>query len=469
VNLLRAHGIEVSRARAAFKVKEGEYPAGTYVVRADQPYRGYALDLLLPQKFPADKTPYEPYDDVAWALPFGYGVDATPIEDPSVKTVALDRVTQPVGYQGMIAGRGPAYLLRDTGQESLLAARVRLARFQIEAAEAPFKSGAIEYPAGSWILPDQPELRPALEAVARDLDLQVVAGVVPQVARHALDLPRLGLVQTWSDTQSPGWVRMVFDDEGIPYTLVMDEDLRRGGLRQRFDVLLMPNTDDSLKEIVGGIDPRHAPLAYTKSPEFPTQGLPTSSPDITGGPGWAGVGNLETFVREGGLLVTLGGASTLPLDGGIARGIRRARTSGLYTPGSELRVRFRQPRHPLAYGYPEVTSVFREDRTLYAVRRSDEGKVVLQYGEDLPDDEEDEGKADEKPKAKDDDKKPFVVSGGIKGEKDILGKPAILDLPTGKGRILAFDFDPIHRYLTLSDFRLAWNAILNWNDLPAAP
>ena len=63
----------------------------------------------------------------------------------------------------------------------------------------------------------------------------------------------------------------------------------------------------------------------------------------------------------------------------------------------------------------------------------------------------------------------LVVSGGVKGASELEGKPAILDIPTGKGRIVAFDFDPIHRYLTLSDFRLVWNAILNWNDLPATP
>ena len=55
-----------SRARSeAFKVKEGDFPAGTYLVRMDQPYRGFALDLLLPQKYPADKAPYDAYDDVA--------------------------------------------------------------------------------------------------------------------------------------------------------------------------------------------------------------------------------------------------------------------------------------------------------------------------------------------------------------------------------------------------------------------
>jgi hypothetical protein len=465
VNLLRAHGIEVARAREAFTVKEGAFPAGTYVVRMEQPYRGYALDLLLPQKFPADKTPYEPYDDVAWALPFSYGVESRPIEDASVRSVPVDVLQEPVVYRGGVSGQGACYLIRDTGQESLLAARVRLARFRVEAAEVPFRANGLDHPAGSWVIPEQAGLRPILEKVAEELDLEVHAAPLPEVRRHALDLPRLGVVQTWSDTQSPGWVRMVFDDQAVPYTLVMDEELRRGGLRQRFDVLLMPNTDDSLKDIVGGIDPRHGPLAYTKAPEYATHGSPTASPDVTGGPGWVGVGHLEEFVRQGGLLVTLGGASTLPLDGGIARNVRRARAGDLYTPGSELRARFRQPLHPLAYGYPEITSVFREARTLYDVRRADEGRIVLQYGEDLPRDE-DEAEAEEPKKDDAKDKKPFVVSGGIKGDKDILGKPAILDLPTGKGRILAFDFDPIHRYLTLSDFRLAWNAILNWNDLP---
>ncbi|PYQ20906.1 MAG: hypothetical protein DMF81_17110 [Acidobacteria bacterium] len=62
-----------------------------------------------------------------------------------------------------------------------------------------------------------------------------------------------------------------------------------------------------------------------------------------------------------------------------------------------------------------------------------------------------------------------MVSGGVKGADEIEGKPAVLDIPTGRGRVLAFDFDPIHRYQTLASFRLVWNAILNWNDLPPIP
>ena len=470
VNLLREHAIEVGRAREAFKVKEGEYPAGTFVVRMDQPYRGFALDLLLPQKYPADKAPYDAYDDVAWALPVSLGVETKPIEDESVRKIALDPVTAAVAYKGRLAGEAACYLVRDSGQEALLAARVRLAGFKVEAAEKAFSSGGQDYPAGSWIVTAQPLVRSALESVAAELALDVdAASAVPDVKRHLVDLPRLALLQAWSDTQSAGWVRMIFDEQKIPYTLVMDEDVRKGGLRERFDVILYPDTGRGLKEIATGIDPRFSPLAFTKTPQFPTHGTPTSTADMTGGFGWSGIQTIEDFVRKGGVLVTLGGASTLPLDGGIARDVRRASVRGLTNPGSELRVRFRRTDHPLAYGYAETTSVFREGGPVYAVRRVDEDRIVLQWGTKIPKDEDEDANGAQDEKGKDKPKEPpLVVSGGIKGGDELVGKPALLDIPVGSGRVLAFDFDPIHRYQTESDFRLVWNAILNWNDLPAA-
>src|SRR6185369_12152772 len=185
VNLLRAHGIEVSRAKDAFKVKEGDYAAGTYLVRLDQPYRGYALDLLTAQKYPIDKAPFDPYDVVAWALPFSFGVEVKAIEDEAVKQVPVEAVASPVSYAGAIGGTGGVYLVRDRGQESLLAARARLAGFTVEVAEKPFSAGGRDYRAGSWIVRDQPRLRPELEKVAAELDLDVAAvAAAPEVARH---------------------------------------------------------------------------------------------------------------------------------------------------------------------------------------------------------------------------------------------------------------------------------------------
>ena len=129
-------------------VKEGEYPAGTFIVRRDQAYRGFALDLLLPQKYPIDKAPYDAYDDVAWALPVALGIDSKQIEDPAVRSVKMTPVTAVVEYKGQVAAAAGVYLLRDSGQEALLAARVRLAGFTVEAAEKAFSSGGKDYPAG---------------------------------------------------------------------------------------------------------------------------------------------------------------------------------------------------------------------------------------------------------------------------------------------------------------------------------
>jgi hypothetical protein len=468
VNLLRAQGIEVSRAKDAFTTKEGSFAAGTFLVRLDQPYSGYAKDLLLPQKFPIDKTTWEPYDDVGWALPVAFDVEAKTLADPSVRGVPVERVVADVSYAGRLIGNGPVYLLKDTGQEALLAARVKLKGFDVQASETPFDVDGASYPAGSWILPAQAGLTRALENVARSLGLEFVSTLlVPQVKRHALDLPRIGVLQTWADTQGPGWVRMLFDEEAVPYTLLMDDDVKRGDLKSRVDVILFPHTEDSVKEIVNGIDPKWSPLAYTKTQEFPTHGIPTSSPDITGGLTWAGVGHIDEFVRKGGLLVTLGGGSTLALDGGIAKDVYRPKVKDVDAPGSQLRTRFRRPDHPLAYGYREIGSVFRERLPIYGVRRARRDRVVLQYGAKLVLDPAMEDPDEKKEPVKEDEKyKDLVVSGGIKGASEISGKPAILDLPTGKGRVLAFDFDPIHRAQTRGTFRLVWNALLNWNDFP---
>ena len=59
----------------------------------------------------------------------------------------------------------------------------------------------------------------------------------------------------------------------------------------------------------------------------------------------------------------------------------------------------------------------------------------------------------------------MVVSGGMRGEADLRGHPAILDLTVGRGRVVAYNFSPIHRDMNRSDYRLLWNAILNWRKL----
>jgi hypothetical protein len=120
-------------------------------------------------------------------------------------------------------------------------------------------------------------------------------------------------------------------------------------------------------------------------------------------------------------------------------------------------VTFLRPDHPIAYGYSAHTYVFRQNFPLYATPRRwlrmaycttcldgpiDPSGVVLQWG--------------------DTDGKPLVVSGQAWGESNLVGRPAIFDLPEGAGHVVAFNFNPVHRDLNRGDQRMLWNAILNW-------
>src|SRR3989442_13534848 len=86
---------------------------GSYVVKLDQPYRNYAVDLLEPQRFPAESETI-PYDDVSWAFPVGFGVTAARIDDERVTAAPVRAEVTPAGRG---TGDGGVFLLRHTGQE----------------------------------------------------------------------------------------------------------------------------------------------------------------------------------------------------------------------------------------------------------------------------------------------------------------------------------------------------------------
>ena len=480
VDLLRSHGIEVSRLTDTLTVKEGTFPAGTFLVRLDQPYRNYAVDLLAPQKFPADAQ-YQPYDDISWALPVHYGLTCTPIADESVKRAAAEPVSNDVQVTGHVNGQGGIFVVKDTGQEALFAARARLERYCVSIAEKAFKVGDVDYPAGSWIVPAQDGVAAALSDVARELAMDVQAiGEVPDVPQHDAPPPRLALWHTWADTQDAGWVRLTLDRQKIPYAYVRDDDIRAGGLKQKFDVILYANTDLALGDQIHGLDAKFGPMAYTRTAEFPSHGQPDASDDITGGIGWTGMSNLQQFLADGGLLITLGNGSALPLEGGLVRGVSSAPgASSVWTPGAEISATFTRPEHPIAYGYARTTSVFRDSFPVNNVRRVDRGWIVLQWGSRLPKEDREEESATtlasgssagvQAGDAKAGNVPALVISGGAKGEDVLEGRPAILDMPAGKGRVIAFNFNPQHRDLNRSDYRLLWNAIINWRAILTLP
>jgi Zinc carboxypeptidase len=482
LNHLREQRIELHRLGQDLTLGKKTWPAGSYVVRLDQPYRDAAVTFLDEQKFPADE-PNRPYDDLAWTWPLLYGVTGEKIADRKVLDAAMEPVTADVAPAGTVTGDGEIFLLRDSGQTGLLDARVLLGTNQVDVAETAFTAGGVTYPAGSWIVQAP---RAAVEEAARQAGLSFTAtATLPDVRRHLADLPRLALLHTWIDTQDAGWARYTLDRAKVPYTLINDDDLKRGGLADRFDVILFPDSGGEFSDLVHGIDPKRGPLAYTRTPEFPSQGIPDASEDITGGMGFEGLINLQRFIQGGGTLITLANAGRLPVDGGLVRGVAAAPAPR--PPGSVLRAKVVRPEHPLAYGYEERTTIFLGGSPIFDVSKADRGRVVVQLGTKKPDGEEEEAKkeadpagdievedldapaADTAKKEEGKDKKEdnrLVLSGAAKPPDDVDGKPAILDIPTGKGRVILFSFNPLYRYLNLTDFRFVYNALLNWNDLP---
>jgi hypothetical protein len=332
----------------------------------------------------------------------------------------------------------------------------------------------------------QPGLALARADTAARLGLDFQGVNPPQhVATHAAPVPRLCIWVPWADTDTIGWERYSLDQRHVPYLYLRDEDIRAGQARGRCDVLLYGHVDLELAEQIEGLPKAWGPMPYKKTAATPSHGSPAESDDITGGIGYRGLAELQRFVEDGGLFITLGNASMLALEGGLVRGVRResggvprssagggaaaaaaSQFTETRTPGSHLRVTFAQPEHPIAYGYPARTHVFRQNYAVYAVPRRwlrmaycttcldgpfDASGVVMEWG-DRKGDREGE---------------PLVVSGQAWGGENLVGHPAIFDMPVGKGRVVAFNFNPLHRDMNRGDQRLLWNAILNWQAILA--
>jgi hypothetical protein len=482
VERLMNQQIEVARAQQTVHLKDGSFPAGTYVVRLDQPYRNYAVDLLTPQHYPKNGEP--PYDDVSWEFPANFHLQAVPTADASIRNAALTALKDPPHVIGHITGTGSVYLLKDAGQESFLAARYRLANFEVQIAQHEFEAAGVKFPAGSWIIPNQAGLSDTIQEVAKELGLDFTeVSAAPEVDRHQAPAPRVGVWVPWADTDSIGWIRYSLDQRKVPYIYLRDEDIRAGNLKSKIDILLYGHVDLELAEQIEGLPKIWSPMPFKKTPQTPSFGTPAESDDVTGGIGYEGLAQVQRFIEDGGLMVTLGSGTTLALEGGLVRFVRRSsggvprsaagdvggvssaasQQTAARTPGAHVRVTFDRPDHPIAYGYPAHTYVFRQNFPLYNIPRSwlrmaycttcldgpeDRSGMVMEWG--------------------DTDGAPFVVSGQAWGEENLIGRPAILDMPVGKGHVISFNFNPMHRDMNRGDQRLLWNALLNWQAILAA-
>ncbi|MBA3948419.1 MAG: hypothetical protein H0X44_00545 [Acidobacteria bacterium] len=457
VNLLRIQGVEVGLATSPVKVKDTTYPAGSYVIKRDQPYGRLAKILLEKQDYPDPAL--RTYDDSGWTMGYMLHTEVIAVDDSSILDVPVTLVDT-AALKGRTSGSGAAGLaVAHFGSTSMITLRQRLKAIPVKTAGKAFKAGGVEFPAGSFVIPaagaagaagpagsDLAKARAEIEALGLTAS---ALGSLPDADLVDADLPRIAMFSTWTSTQEVGWVRHAFDQFEIPFDLVYKERVKQGNLRRDYDVILVPSQGGSGRAFVQGADgPK--PLPYTKTDEFRFLGEYGSSDDIRGGIGIEGVLELERFVQAGGLLITLGAASYLPAEYNLAPNLIAARQSNaFYAPRPIVNAEIRRADHPIFYGYTEKTVPTKYTNGPLLTMQGDEaeGKVLLRYpGGDAN-----------------------VLSGLMRGANEVSGRAAIVDVPNGQGRVMVYATNPVYRWQNHGEFNMLFNALINWNDVKPAP
>ena len=128
-------------AKRGDKPTTQNFPAGSYVVRLDQPFSRVADALLDKQYWAPDDPQKHPYDDTGWSFSQLFNVKAVRLTDASILKAPMTPVTDLGEASGKIGGSGTVYAIANTGQTSLLPLVYALKQAHVEIAEKGFECG----------------------------------------------------------------------------------------------------------------------------------------------------------------------------------------------------------------------------------------------------------------------------------------------------------------------------------------
>ncbi len=441
-------GVQVHEAAGGFAADGVEYPAGTRVVLMAQPYRAHAKDLLEQQVYPdlksgPDGALERPYDVTGWTLPLLMGVDCMEVVHPfTAELRLLQRSDDPP--PGAITGLTPeaCCLLIDRKQNDAfrLVNRVLARGGAVRVLDREEEWDERAFPAGTFVLPLAGEGDPLFEE-ARRLGLSAHALAEEPYSSEIQQPPRLGLYQPWTASMDEGWTRWVLEQFEFPCRSLHDAEIRAGGLRERYDVIVLPDLEGA--SIIRGVTAGNLPKPYT------------------GGIGEEGVFALRDFARDGGTLVALDSscdflieALELPL-----RRVPQGEKDGkrFLCPGSILRCAF-HPDHPLAYGMPQAAPIMFTDSMVIEEKpaKREKGKQEDEQEEAPP--------------------RPVFVghyprmnplmSGWIEHDEVIRGKGALVQAEFGDGRAVLIGFRCQFRAQAHGTFKVLFNAIFSAAQVP---
>ena len=490
------------------------FPAGSYILRMDQPYSRIADTLLDYQYWAANDPQKSIYDDTGWTFGELGNVKVTRVTDLKVLDAAMDPVKGPVKAPGGVENSGSIFLINHNADSALITLRYRFPSASFEAAEAPFEAAGKKFNRGSFIVKN---VAPAdLAKAASELGVQAYAvESAPEVKTHPLRAARIAIMHTWINTQAEGWWRLEFDRLQIPFDYISTQTASKtADLRSRYDVIIFGpgGGRGSPQAIVNGMPMYGNPLPWKVTQLTPNLGKTDETEDMRPGLGWSGLDHLQEFVRQGGLLITATDTANFAVTFGFTPGVSVTPARNLKVTGSALRSKLIDSSSPIAYGYSDNLAIFASNPPIFNVsntaggggggRRGGAAGGERPTGRGTADDpdmpqgrapveipEEPRGEVWEAtPLTKEQLRNPInvippamrprvvlryannnelLVSGLLDSGAELAQHAAVIDSPYGEGHVVLFSNNPFWRAETKGSYFLVFNAILNFDSLNA--
>lgn len=509
---MRKSGPEADEEAA--KTTTVNLPAGSYIIRMDQPYSRIADSLLDYQYWAPDDPQKTPYDDTGWTFGELFNVKVMRVTDPKVLDVPMEKVTNVAAPSG-ISGSGAIFAINDNGDTALATLRYKLKDAQIDAAEEPFESGGHQFNRGTFLIHNVSGSD--LQGAVSGLGLKAYGlDAAPSVKTHPVRAARVALLHTWLSTQTEGWWRQALDFMHVPYDYINTQTVaKEADLNSKYDVILFPPIGRAVSPdtIINGVSTDWGnPLPWKNTPETPNLGKLDSTDDMRPELGWDGVAHLQDFVKKGGVLVTVMDTANLAVSLGFTHGVTVGRTQRERIVGSVIRTDLVDATSPIAYGYTDQLSVYCSDCPAFDVsniagrggrfRRLGAQINGRPTGRGTPDDPDFVvGRKNEVAPAEPTvqpweaepitaeelrngigvippqyrprvifryaDSHDLLVSGLVQGGDEIAQRPSVVDVPMDAGHVVLFGNNPVYRGETEGSYSLVLNTILNFDNLNA--
>ena len=433
IEMLHFGRAEIHQATEAFVADGMNYPAGSFVILVAQPYRPYVLNMLGEREYPAG-VPFRLLDNASHALPMQMGVAFSQIDEPFEASLEL---LSGVPDPSVMAPPPTPYVVLDARENAAYAVTFALLELNADVyrATATVETDESQLPPGSFIVGNTPQVRDALPALLEQWHASVHPLADMNAAESvALRLPRIGLYQSFTPNgnMDEGWTRFVFDDHGIPFATLYNEDVR-GNLNGRYDVIVF--ADENPTVIRTGL-PEPGTLTYpSERGAFP--------PEYQGGIGDEGIAALEDFVADGGVLVALDNAGPLfarSFNLPVRNPLQGLSDSEFFVPTSLLRLEV-DNTSPVGYGMPAEAAALFFRSVAYTTRLPSSGNWDRQVVASYPDDD-------------------MLLRGWMSGEEHLARRAAVVDAGYLDGRVILIGFRVQHRGQTHGTYKLLFNALL---------